>query len=137
MTVKTVANYYKIIDTSMDSAAPNVTITWENNLMMSHTLQSALALSLIALSPLVLATGSDKYPASDFQPTVIYADKDLVAQSAPASEFDPKYPAANFEAKVVYIDKELAAQSQAPAEEEVKDDPKYPAAYFKPKVIYP
>ncbi|WP_341327463.1 hypothetical protein [Methylotuvimicrobium sp. KM2] len=55
---------------------------------------------------------------------------------------DDQYPASNFQPKVVYIDKELAEKSDTkpaapkPAAK-VEFDPKYPAAYFQPKVIYP
>ena len=62
--------------------------------------------------------GADqKYPAADFQPTVVYQDDDYISKSqqakssspAPASQSstsadDAKYPAANFEPKVVYND---------------------------------
>ena len=99
---------------------------------MKKTLFSGLILiGLAALNP-SQSFAAEKYPASNFEPTVIYIDKDAVAQSEqPTTQSDSKYPAANFESKVVYIDKDLVEQSQD------KFDPKYPAAYFKPKVIYP
>ncbi len=55
---------------------------------------------------------------------------------------DEQYPAANFQPKVIYIDKESVkpdtkCPSKKPAEQEVDFDPKYPAANFAPKVIYP
>jgi flagellar basal body rod protein FlgC len=65
---------------------------------------------------------------------------------------DDQYPAANFQPKVVFIDKEAAAaassssasesvkcpgQSQAAAAKQTEFDPKYPAASFEPKVVYP
>ncbi|WP_404357893.1 hypothetical protein [Methylotuvimicrobium sp. KM1] len=63
---------------------------------------------------------------------------------------DDQYPASNFQPKVVFIDKDLADQldtSPAPQKADKKSssepasitefDPKYPAAYFQPKVIYP
>ncbi|GEM_PF-335597 len=55
---------------------------------------------------------------------------------------DAQYPAANFQPKVVYIDKEAVKSSpkcpdQKPAEKATEFDPKYPAANFTPKVIYP
>ena len=71
-----------------------------------------------------------KYPAANFQPKVIYIDKDVVKETK--SAFDPKYPAANFQPKVVYIDKDALTKKR-----KVIFDPKYPAAYFEPKVIYP
>jgi len=91
-----------------------------------------LGLALAALLPLT-AAANEKYPASNFQPTVIYLDKDLVGEVEEPAQFDPKYPAAHFQPKVVYIDKEYIEQQEA-AEQ---FDPKYPAAYFRPKVIYP
>lgn len=63
---------------------------------------------------------------------------------------DDEYPASNFQPKVLFIDEELAGQSNvAPVQQKTKQksdtapdskaefDPKYPAAYFQPKVIYP
>lgn len=63
---------------------------------------------------------------------------------------DEQYPASNFQPKVVFIDEELADQlGTAPAAQKADKkssskpasiaefDPKYPAAYFQPKVIYP
>lgn len=69
----------------------------------------------------------------------------MTALSVSAESDDAKYPAANFQPKVVYIDKDLAkapskkASKKASAVEAEKSDfdPKYPAAHFKPKVIYP
>ncbi|WP_031429874.1 hypothetical protein [Methylomicrobium agile] len=70
--------------------------------------------------------------------------------SASAASDDP-YPAANFQPKVVFIDKDAAAaassgsasesvkcpgQAQAAAKQ-TEFDPKYPAASFEPKVVYP
>ncbi len=63
-----------------------------------------------------------------------------------SAESDAQYPAANFEPKVVYIDKESVKDSgksstkcpdQKPAEKATEFDPKYPAANFSPKVVYP
>lgn len=92
-----------------------------------------LAIAVIVLNPLVVLAATDsKYPAADFEPSVIYIDKDAAAKDqAKQSEFDPKYPASNFTPIVVFVDEQLADQAQD------KFDPKYPAAYFKPKVIYP
>ena len=100
--------------------------------MKNNTLLG-LAFAVIALNPVLSSAATDdKYPAANFQPTVIYFDKDA-AQTVPASaaEFDPKYPAANYQPQVVYADQALIDAA------EDKTDPKYPAAYFKPKVIYP
>jgi hypothetical protein len=61
------------------------------------------------------AWGDEQYPAANFQPKVIYIDKDSVKTLATSqcqcptqkseektTEFDPKYPAANFVPKVIY-----------------------------------
>jgi len=96
-----------------------------------------LGLAIAAFFPLTsVAASSEKYPAADFQPSVIYIDKDLAGEVEEATKPDPKYPAASFQPKVVYIDQDLAEQAQVKEEAE-QADPKYPAAYFKPKVIYP
>jgi len=71
------------------------------------------ATAVIALTSLTAsAEGDAQYPAANFQPKVIYIDKDSVKPSpnkCPAQkteektvEFDPKYPAANFVPKVIY-----------------------------------
>ena len=99
---------------------------------MKKTIFLGLAMAGIALNPLILLAATDsKYPAADFEPSVIYIDKDAVAKDQVQNESDPKYPASNFTPTVVYIDNQLVDQTQD------EFDPKYPAAYFKPKVIYP
>lgn len=98
----------------------------------------ALALSSLPVS----ATSDSRYPASDFQPKVIFSDEALTAKAPTASktQYDPKYPATHFEPKVVFADPELIKQSKSAAKKSartVEFDPKYPAANFQPKVIYP
>ncbi|MFI3187172.1 MAG: hypothetical protein QX198_14450 [Methylococcaceae bacterium] len=71
-----------------------------------------LSIAVTALASFTAsAGGADPYPAANFQPKVIYIDKESVKatpQCQPqktaekASEFDPKYPAANFTPKVIY-----------------------------------
>jgi len=86
-----------------------------------------------------------KYPATNFQPKVIYQDKEALKAASskkPMGErtvYDPKYPATSFEPKVVYQDKEAvkASTSKTYMGEKSVYDPKYPAANFEPKVIYP
>ncbi|MCK9395775.1 MAG: hypothetical protein M0Q44_09315 [Methylobacter sp.] len=65
-----------------------------------------------------------------------------LASFTASAESDNKYPAANFQPKVVYIDKDSVksspkCQDQKPTEKATEFDPKYPAANFTPKVIYP
>jgi len=71
-----------------------------------------LTTAVIALASLTASAGSDaQYPAANFQPKVIYIDKDSVKPltkcPSPKTaekeiEFDAKYPAANFQPKVIY-----------------------------------
>ena len=101
----------------------------------------------ITLIPSISSANSDdsKYPATNFQPKIIYQDKEAI--KAPGSEkylgeksaYDPKYPATNFEPKVLYQNKEAVKTSTSNAYigEKSVYDPKYPAANFEPKVIYP
>jgi hypothetical protein len=91
-----------------------------------------LAMAVIGLNPLIVFAVTDsKYPAADFEPNVIYIDKDAVANDQSQNESDPKYPASNFTPTVVFVDNQLVDQTQD------EFDQKYPAAYFKPKIIYP
>lgn len=86
---------------------------------MKKTLILGLATAAIALGSFTASATSDNpYPAADFQPKVVYIDKDAAASATVAAngstkcapqqpeakktEFDPKYPAASFEPKVVY-----------------------------------
>ena len=113
--------------------------------IMKNTLIFGLAIAALTQTLNAQAAVDTKYPAANFEPSVIYIDKDATASPEPvaaASEFDAKYPAANFQPKVVYFDQDLAGQKQAssapePTAAQDEADPKYPAAYFKPKVIYP
>jgi len=89
-----------------------------------------IAISVIS-SFNALAATDDKYPAANFEPSVIYIDKDV----APQTPKDDKYPAANFEPKIIYQDSGASSGVSNQAAEQF--DPKYPAAYFQPKVIYP
>ncbi len=79
---------------------------------MKKTIISGLATAFIALSPFAVNAGNaEPYPAANFQPKVIYIDKEAVKATPDcqpqktaekATEFDPKYPAANFTPKVIY-----------------------------------
>ena len=101
---------------------------------MKKTIFLGLAMVGIALNPLMTSAATDsKYPAADFEPSVIYIAKDVAAKEPAQNESDPKYPASNFTPTVIFVDNQLAGQTQAADD----FDPKYPAANFKPKVIYP
>ena len=83
-----------------------------------NNLTKGLFTALLLVSSVVNA--DEKYPAADFQPSVVYQDqnyiqnnsstKTSVKQTASAAaneashEVDSKYPAANFEPKVLYSD---------------------------------
>ncbi|TRW98055.1 hypothetical protein [Candidatus Methylobacter oryzae] len=78
-----------------------------------------LTAAVIGLASFTASAGGDaQYPAANFQPKVIYIDKDLV-KSSPASSDSTRCPPQKAEEKVAEF------------------DPKYPAANFAPKVIYP
>jgi len=61
----------------------------------------------------------------------------VIPSISSANSNDNKYPAANFQPKVIYIDKEAAKAPAKFFGEKSVFDPKYPAANFEPKVIYP
>ncbi len=100
-----------------------------------------IIISGIMLSPISVSAASyDEYPASDFQPTVVYQDdsvKSSGGSNGPTTVFDPDYPAASFQPKVVFADPSATRQSSSSMGETSSFDPDYPAANFKPKVIYP
>lgn len=87
--------------------------------MVSNVKKNNLSKSLFTVLLLLssVAGADQKYPAADFQPTVVYQDSDYIAKSGSSSSaaskqtsnsaseaVDPKYPAANFQPKVVYND---------------------------------
>lgn len=84
---------------------------------MKKILILGFATAVIALTTFTASAGGDaQYPAANFQPKVIYIDKDSVQASASTK---------------------CTCPDQKSAEQEVEFDPKYPAANFVPKVIYP
>ncbi len=86
---------------------------------MKKTIILGLATAVIALATFTASAESDdKYPAANFQPKVVYIDKDSVAVSAKSSA-------------------KCTCPDQKTAEKATEFDPKYPAAHFSPKVIYP
>ena len=99
--------------------------------MNKNYLINSLFIGLIAASP--LAGAETKYPASDFQPQVVFQDDDYIKNSKvntaaadakpaySASEADPKYPAANFQPQVVYSDANYK-HNTAPVTESKSDD---------------
>jgi len=105
---------------------------------MKNKILGMLIAGIIASPLSAFAQGDDsQYPATNFQPTVIFADDS--AQSTASSEkssFDSAYPAANFKPTVLFVDPSAAISNTSTAEKS-SFDPKYPAANFEPKVIYP
>lgn len=85
-----------------------------------------LAVAVMAVTSLTVSADS-KYPASDFEPQVIYLDKSVAAQTSA--------PASNSQSTPACPPNTTAQASASPAVEEF--DPKYPAASFQPKVVYP
>lgn len=84
--------------------------------MKKNNVQKGIFTALLLLaSPFV--TAGTQYPASDFQPKVVYQDKDYQHQGSSSSSSkssastgeksraDASYPAATFEPEIVYIDK--------------------------------
>ena len=102
---------------------------------MKKTIILGFSVVGITLSAVNSFANSDtqKYPATNFQPKVIFIDKDAVKAPQNKADFDPKYPAANFQPKVLFIDK----SATTPARKKAIFDPKYPATNFEPKVIFP
>jgi hypothetical protein len=91
----------------------------KNKLTKIVTIPIALALASSA------AFAEDKYPASDFQPKVVYQDEAAVKQSPSSTSAvskpssasrssDSQYPAANFEPKVLYKDESYQHDSTVP-----------------------
>ena len=79
---------------------------------MKKTLILGLTAAGFTLGSLTAHAVSDsQYPASDFQPKVIFADKELTAKPAQQTEYDPKYPATSFEPKVVFADPDLIGRT--------------------------
>ena len=103
---------------------------------MKQTLFLGLAVAGIALIPLTANATSDdqKYPATNYQPKVIYIDKEAIAKPETTTATDARYPASSFQPKVIYIDEEA---TKKPTRKKAVFDPKYPATNFEPKIVYP
>ena len=90
--------------------------------MKKNELTKSVFAALLLVS--TVASAEDKYPASDFQPKVVYSDDAATsgASSAPvapisstsSSSGDSQYPAANFEPKVVYSDADYKHTDSTP-----------------------
>jgi hypothetical protein len=75
----------------------------KNFFMIQGTIAALFLISTVAVA-------EDKYPASDFQPKVVYQDEDAgksSSTSTPSSSSgsgDSQYPASNYQPKVLYSD---------------------------------
>jgi hypothetical protein len=91
-----------------------------------NNLTKGLFTALLLASSVVSA--DEKYPAADFQPSVVYQDESYikstqtaVKQAVPvvaneaSHEIDSKYPAADFQPKVVYSDDNYKHNKSVPA----------------------
>jgi hypothetical protein len=92
------------------------------NSVKNNDLTKGVFAALLLVSAVVGA--EDKYPASDFQPKVVYQDEDAAKQaesgatgrsaSSASSSGDSQYPAANFEPKVLYSDADYQHTGSSP-----------------------
>lgn len=93
--------------------------------MKNNDLTKSVFAALLLVSTVVSA--EDKYPASDFKPTVVYQDESIAKEteksstsssgssaSTSSSASDSQYPAANFEPKVLYSDAEYKHAESSP-----------------------
>ena len=84
--------------------------------MKKNNIKKGIFTALLLASPLV--TAGTQYPASDFQPKVVYQDKDYQHESSQSSSSsastsmgekttaDANYPAATFQPEVLYYDQD-------------------------------
>lgn len=87
--------------------------------MKKYNLTISVFAALVLVS--AVAGADDKYPASDFKPTVVYQDEAAAKESvssaptkSPTSSSDSQYPAANFEPKVLYSDSDYKHSAASP-----------------------
>jgi hypothetical protein len=91
-----------------------------NNVKIINIKNGAFAVLLLASS---VAGAESQYPASDFQPKVVYQDTEYkhqgssapAASSASAKPADSQYPASDFQPKVVYSDPSYKHSKAAPS----------------------
>ena len=82
-------------------------------------LQCALSVSMLgAMFAGPALASEERYPAYNFQPSVIYSNPELIEKTS----------------SIASSSSATSVQAAAPA---VQVDPKYPAAYFTPTLIYP
>lgn len=92
--------------------------------MKKNELTKAVLTALLLASSSVMA--ATDYPASDFQPKVVYSDSSVAPAAASSAtstgtksvekvEADPNFPAANYQPKVLYSDSEYKHTQAAPS----------------------
>lgn len=87
----------------------------ENESLMKTPLIISILIVALNLMPNISFADNDdnQYPAANFQPKVLYIDRDFIKVNSTEtncasksvgekSVYDPKYPAANFEPRVIY-----------------------------------
>ncbi|CAI8956586.1 hypothetical protein [Methylocaldum szegediense] len=70
---------------------------------------------ILAVSPCAFSDDDSRYPAHHFEPSVIYQDHELIAQTGKSSfpgnssdtHHDPKYPGSDFTPRVIYQNPEF------------------------------
>ncbi len=108
----------------------------------TKTLLGIAAMAALCTATNAMAAADDsKYPAYNFQPSVIFSNPELIEKTHGVLASTPApvsvAPAAAAPAAVAASAAPAAAPTavaQAPA---VVQDPKYPAAYFQPSILYP
>lgn len=100
----------------------------------------AAVAALCAASNAIAAADDSKYPAYNFQPSVIFSNPELIEKthgvlaSTPAPVSAAPAAASTAGSSSAAPAAAPTAIAQAPA---VAQDPKYPAAYFQPSILYP
>lgn len=82
-----------------------------------NELTKAVSTALLLASSSVMAASD--YPASDFQPKVVYSDSNAASSSAGSKAAEPvaadsNYPAANYQPKVLFSDADYKHSASAP-----------------------
>lgn len=114
----------------------------------TKTLLGIAAMAALCTATNAMAAADDsKYPAYNFQPSVIFSNPELIEKThgvlastpapvsvAPAAAAPTAVAASAASAASAAPAAAPTAVAQAPA---VVQDPKYPAAYFQPSILYP
>ncbi len=85
---------------------------------------NALLVGVISMGYVSL-TQANEYPASDFQPKVLYKDESYKPSSSSSSSTDSKYPATNFQPKVVYKDPNYKPSKSKKSSGKIKSNTSY------------